>query len=69
MKFFSSLTRPHSLYFLIKKQQQKTNKQTKSQKTKKKTKTKAKKKAKESKEEKRISVENLTGYDDIIFQP
>ena len=48
--------------FKIKEKQKKTNKQTNKQK-----KT-TRQKAKETKEEKRISVENLTEYDDIVCE-
>ena len=57
MKIFLSLTHPHSqcvteYIFLIKKKTQKNKKI----------------KAEETKEEKRISVENLTEYDDIVCE-
>ena len=47
-----------NIYFYLKKQ--KENKKTKEK--------KEKKQAKETKEEKRISVENLAGYDDIVCE-
>ena len=61
VKTFLSLTRPHSrmcirIYAFDFKNKQKTTKITRGQ------------KAKEAKDEKRISVENLTEYDDIVCE-
>ena len=52
VKFFLSLIRPQNIYFQFKKQNKKTRRQ----------------KAKGTKEAKIISVENLTGYNDIVCE-